>query len=69
MKANLPDYMVPSVTVFVDAFPRTANGKYDRKALPTPPEAAVVIRDIDMASAGAAFKAATQEIQPSQVKQ
>ncbi len=34
--AVLPDYMLPSNFIFLDAFPRNPNGKIDRKALPQP---------------------------------
>jgi len=33
---KLPDYMIPSVIVLIDALPVNSNGKIDRKALPAP---------------------------------
>ncbi|MCP4219775.1 MAG: amino acid adenylation domain-containing protein, partial [bacterium] len=33
---NLPDYMLPSIFVYIEKIPLTANGKVERKSLPEP---------------------------------
>lgn len=37
LRAVLPGHMVPATIVFLEALPRTARGKIDRGALPSPP--------------------------------
>ena len=59
LKTKLPDYMVPSVFVFLEALPLTPNGKVNRRALPAP--------DTEQREKGAIAPRTTTELQLCQI--
>jgi len=62
LSARLPDYMIPSIFVAVDALPMTANGKLDKSALPAPSADNLLPRGGDAAPAAAPGSALEQRI-------
>ncbi|WP_411572052.1 non-ribosomal peptide synthetase [Xenorhabdus nematophila] len=47
LSTRLMDHMLPSAFVMLEAFPMSANGKLDRKALPAPDRTAIVSREYE----------------------
>ncbi|SFU42710.1 non-ribosomal peptide synthetase [Xenorhabdus koppenhoeferi] len=47
LSTSLMEHMLPSAFVMLDAFPLSANGKLDRKALPAPDHSAIVSREYE----------------------
>ncbi|MEM9103829.1 MAG: amino acid adenylation domain-containing protein, partial [Pseudomonadota bacterium] len=43
LRTRVPEYMVPSIFVVMEKLPQTLTGKVDRKALPTPSEADLLL--------------------------
>ncbi|HEY0735023.1 MAG TPA: amino acid adenylation domain-containing protein [Herpetosiphonaceae bacterium] len=57
MQEKLPDYMIPTLFMVLDAMPISANGKIDRRALPAP-----TLDRADLATAYIAPRTAVEEV-------
>ncbi|QHF45746.1 non-ribosomal peptide synthetase [Pseudomonas sp. S35] len=69
LHTSLPDYMLPAAYMPMDAWPLTANGKLDRKALPAPTQAAFVTRLFEAPRAGVETVLAQLWVELLQVQQ
>ncbi|HEY3581710.1 MAG TPA: condensation domain-containing protein, partial [Pyrinomonadaceae bacterium] len=49
LQQQLPDYMIPSAFILMDAMPLTQHGKINRRALPAPEEARPELKDVYIA--------------------
>ena len=62
LKAKLPEYMVPARVIILPAFPLTANGKIDRRALPEPDQLSPVGRESEHTESLTALEQAIADI-------
>ncbi|MDJ1168163.1 amino acid adenylation domain-containing protein [Roseofilum sp. BLCC_M154] len=67
LKTKLPDYMIPSAYVFLEAIPLTPNGKCDREALRMQYRRALPAPDTEHQQVNAIAPRSTTELQLSQI--
>ncbi|MEM8860320.1 MAG: amino acid adenylation domain-containing protein, partial [Chloroflexota bacterium] len=61
VKSKLPDYMVPAVFQILQEFPKTPNGKINRRALPEPDAASTISREAELVRPTNQFEAQLAE--------